>query len=281
MRRGGRRRARAPGPEVLQPAYVLHQWDWSETSLILDLFTRGQGRVAAVAKGAKRPYSQLRPVLVSFQRLQVQLGKSKAEEGSDILGLRSAEYAGGGVVLSPSRLMAGFYCNELLLKLLARNDPHERLFDAYAGTLASLSTPGLAVDEEAAALRAFELLLLRDTGVLPELDRATASQTPVDDTGRYRLRPEAGLVDVGGVEASDDPQLLTGVQCRALQRALDEGRADALRHAARAALPALRGQLRALLHYHLGSTPLRTRALMLDLRRLLGDASPPSPNGSP
>ena len=53
----------------MTPAFVLHQWDWSETSLILDLFTRDQGRVAVAAKGAKRPYSQLRPVLLPFQRL--------------------------------------------------------------------------------------------------------------------------------------------------------------------------------------------------------------------
>jgi len=36
-------------------AYVLHHYDWSETSLILDLFTRERGRIAVAAKGAKRP----------------------------------------------------------------------------------------------------------------------------------------------------------------------------------------------------------------------------------
>jgi DNA repair protein RecO (recombination protein O) len=61
-----------------QFAFVLHQWDWSETSLILDLFTREHGRVAAVAKGAKRPYSQLRPVLMPFQRLLVATGRHRA-----------------------------------------------------------------------------------------------------------------------------------------------------------------------------------------------------------
>ena len=105
---------------TVQSAFVLHQWDWSETSLILDLFTRENGRVAAVAKGAKRPYSQLRPVLLPFQRLQVVTGKPKAEEGADILTLRSAEYANAGASLPPARLFSGFYLNELLMKLLAR-----------------------------------------------------------------------------------------------------------------------------------------------------------------
>ena len=66
-----RRAAAAP----LQ-AFVLHQYDWSETSLIVELFTRERGRVAVVAKGAKRRYSQLRPVLLPFQRLWIQLASS-------------------------------------------------------------------------------------------------------------------------------------------------------------------------------------------------------------
>lgn len=61
-----------------QPAYVLHQWDWSETSLVLDLFTRDLGRIAVVAKGAKRPYSQLRSVLLPFQRIAVSLTDRKS-----------------------------------------------------------------------------------------------------------------------------------------------------------------------------------------------------------
>ena len=81
------RTARAPA--MLQ-SFVLHRYDWSESSLILDLFTREQGRVAAVAKGAKRPYSQLRSVLLPFQRIAITLGRAKADEGSDILTLRAA-----------------------------------------------------------------------------------------------------------------------------------------------------------------------------------------------
>lgn len=57
-------------------AYLLHRWDWSESSVIVDLFTREEGRIVAVAKGAKRPYSQLRPVLLPFQRMHVTLGLS-------------------------------------------------------------------------------------------------------------------------------------------------------------------------------------------------------------
>lgn len=248
-----------------QPAYVLHHWDWSETSLILDLFTREQGRVAAVAKGAKRPYSQLRAVLLPFQRIQVLLGKPKADEASDILTLRSAEYGGSAAALPASQLFSGFYLNELLMKLLARQDTHALLFDAYADSLQALA---IATDE--APLRAFELMLLRETGVLPELSCATLTQTAVHADQRYVLRPEAGLAAANANEPA-----LSGSDCLALQAALDANAMQPLREACSVVLPALRQQLRSLLHYHLGSPQLRTRAAMLEVRRLLD--SPPTP----
>src|SRR5439155_20288805 len=100
-------------------AYVLHRYDWSETSLILDLFTREQGRLAVAAKGAKRPYSQLRSVLLPFQRINVSLGKAAVADagGSEVQTLRGAEWAGGAAMLTGAALFSGFYLNELLMKL--------------------------------------------------------------------------------------------------------------------------------------------------------------------
>ncbi len=166
--------------------------------------------------------------------------------------------------MPPARLFSGFYLNELLMKLLARSDPHPVLFDAYADALLAL-----AVAPDEAPLRAFELLLLRETGVLPDLARATTTQAPVQPGRHYRLSGDAGVLD-----APDAPANLPGSLCLALQAALDANDRPALRRSCQVALPALRGQLRALLHYHLGSPPLRTRQLMLDVRRLL-DAAPP------
>ena len=249
---------------------MLHQWAWSETSLILDLFTREQGRIAVVAKGAKRPYSQLRPVLMPFQRLLVLTTRPKSDEGADILTLRSAEYAGGGATLPPALLFLGFYLNELLLKLLARGDPHERLFDAYADTLLALTHTG---DES--PLRAFELLLLRETGVLPDLAVCTATQAKVQPARAYQLRADGGLGLATAAEAARAPTL-SGATCLALQAALHRNDLAALRNATAADLPALKSQLRTLLVYHLGSPTLRTRQMMLDIRRLLDAAAEPA-----
>jgi len=173
-------------------AYVLHQYDWSESSLILDLFTRERGRLAVAAKGAKRPYSQLRGVLLPFQRLQVSLGRGSDDAHAEVHTLRAVEWAGGAPMPAGGALFSGFYLNELLLRLLARQDPHAALFDAYAQVL-----PVLAGADEAqsqAALRAFELILLREIGLLPELNCVTQTLQPVRADAAYALRPEAGIV---------------------------------------------------------------------------------------
>ena len=145
--------SRAAGATALA-AFVLHRYDWSESSLIVDLFTRELGRVVVAAKGAKRPTSQLRAVLRPFQRLHATLGRTAA--AAEVHNLRGAEWAGGVPLAGGDALFSGFYLNELLMKLLAREDPHPALWDAYAATLTLLGA-----DADGAALRAFELRLLR------------------------------------------------------------------------------------------------------------------------
>ena len=254
------RASRAHAPVA---AFVLHRYDWSESSLILDLYTREHGRVAVAAQGAKRPYSQWRAVLLPFQRLHATFGRvGRGESAGEVLNLRSAEWAGGAAMLTGEALFSGFYLNELLMKLLARNDPHPALFDVYAQTL-----PGLGAAHDSAreaALRAFELELLRHTGVLPDLASVTPTQQPLDPHARYTLQAEAGVTASHGC---DEPAL-PGRVLVALQVALDTDRLDAVQAACALELPALKNLLRAVLHYHLGSSPLRTRQVMLDLQKL-------------
>ena len=251
-------------------AYVLHSWDWSESSLILDLFTRPLGRVAVVAKGAKRPYSQLRAVLLPFQRLTATLGRSAGDEATEIQTLRGAEWAGGTAVLAGEALFTGFYLNELLMKLLARQDPHPGLFDAYGWTLDQVAAGEARAQP---ALRAFELVLLREIGLLPELRILTPTQEPVREDVAHALHPEAGLVLAGAGE-----QGISGRDFTALQSAMDADDLDALQAGCAPVLAALRGQLRGLLHYHLGVPQLRTREVMSELQRLVHASRHRSPS---
>lgn len=247
-------------------AYVLHHYDWSESSLILDLFTREQGRLAVVAKGAKRPYSQLRAVLLPFQRVQVALGRppkaaAPGEAVSEVQTLRNAEWAGGSAMLTGSALFSGFYLNELLMKLLARSDAHPALFDVYAQTLPLLASGDEALGQS--ALRAFELTLLQHLGVLPDLSLITLTQEPLQEGQRYAVWPEAGV----GLPRPGEPAL-NGECLIGLQAALEHGSLAALQQACGQALTPLRAVLRGLLHYHLGSNVLRTRQVMLDVQAL-------------
>ena len=129
-----RRVAGRDGKVLGQPGFVLHSYPYKETSLIVDMFTRDFGRIGVVAKGAKRPLSKLRGVLQTFQPLSISFsGKSELRT------LIDAEWVGGMLPLEKTALLCGFYLNELLVKLLARDDPHPKLFDHYVATLNELA----------------------------------------------------------------------------------------------------------------------------------------------
>lgn len=240
-----------------EPAYVVHQYDWSESSLILDVWARHHGRVVLVAKGAKRATSPLRAVLLPLQPLR--LDWSGADE---VRTLRAAVWAGGHVLPRGDALLAGYHLNELLLRLLPRGEPHPSLFDAYAAAVL-----GLGQGQPAAPLlRAFELLLLRAQGWLPDLAHTAAALQPLHPTQHYRLVPEHGLLPCEAERG------LPGEQWLRLAAALQTPEPWAALHASAYAVlaaPALRQALLPLLHYHSGVRTLRSRALWREVQRLL------------
>ncbi|MDP3617770.1 MAG: DNA repair protein RecO [Rhodoferax sp.] len=241
-----------------EPAYVLHRYDWSESSLILEVFTRHHGRIALVAKGAKRPSSSFRPILLPLQPLHLSFGGD-----AEIRTLKGAEWQGGHVMPSGEALMSGYYLNELLLNLLARDDPHPRLFDVYANVVQVIAS---GHDEALqSALRAFELLLLREIGLLPLLDAQTMTLLALDDQVRYSLVPEGGLRQTNAADRSS----LSGAQWVVLQQSLlNSAPFIATLRACSEVMAELKPQLRTLLNYHCGVTNLRTRQMMIDLQSL-------------
>ena len=208
-----------------EPGYVLHTYPYKETSLIVELFTRGFGRVALLARGARRPRSAMRGVLLSFHPLRLSFSAS-AELGN----LISAEWAGALQPLAGQGLMCGFYLNELVLRLLPREDAHEALFDAYGTALKDLSDAALFPG----VLRTFEKRLLAELGYAPLLDRDVSSR-PIDPDGLYSYEPERGPTPVNGtrsgtlvvrgktlldVAADDYSTAQTREEARALMRVL-------------------------------------------------------------
>ncbi|WP_233575551.1 DNA repair protein RecO [Noviherbaspirillum saxi] len=244
------RRAKSPERETrisAQPAFVLHSYPYKETSLIVDVFSRDYGRVALVAKGAKRPHSKLRGVLQTFQPLSVGW-TGKAE----IRTLTDAEWIGGLLPLEKAALLCGFYLNELLVKLLARDDPHPGLFDHYVATLNQL-----AHDEPAPiVLRKFERALLKETGVAGTLSMDSVSGQPVISDETYVVDPERGPRPA---HASDNSPRVSGKTLLDMER---EDYTDATTQLQSKFL------MRFLLAHHLGGTPLNTRQILIDLTQL-------------
>src|SRR6478672_7918420 len=141
-----------------EPAFVLHTYPYRETSLIVEALTERAGRVAMVARGAKRPRSELRGVLQAFQPLAL----SWAGAG-ELKTLAKAEWRGGLPLPAGAALLCGFYLNELLLKLLPREDPHPALFAHYEDALRALTEHSTGA-AQAVVLRRFELKLLAEVG---------------------------------------------------------------------------------------------------------------------
>jgi DNA repair protein RecO (recombination protein O) len=230
-----------------QPGFVLHSYPYKETSLIVDMFTRDHGRVALVAKGAKRPHSQLRGALQTFQPLSASwTGKSELRV------LIDAEWVGGMRPLERTALLCGFYLNELLVKLIARDDPHPALFDHYVATLNQL-----AHDEPPQiVLRKFERALLKQTGVSADFTVCTATREPVQAGRLYVLDPERGPRPA---LASDPWPAVSG---KTLLDMENEDYSDAATQAQSKQL------MRFLLAHHLQGAPLNTRQILIDLSQL-------------
>ncbi|THU04072.1 DNA repair protein RecO [Lampropedia puyangensis] len=241
-------------------AYVLHQYPYSESSLILELLTREKGRIVAIAKGAKKPTSNFRSLLLPLQLLRLEYTYTESELG-EIGSIRGAERAGGPATPKDEALLAGMYLNELLMRMLVRGEPHAAIFDSYHTTLHVLShAPGAALE---AVLRSFELILLRQLGMLPDLSRQTLGHDNVAPDQRYALIPEIGLHHV-----RDGRRSLLGQQWMDIQHALqsEQPLPECMRALGMNAVD-LKPQLRAAFAHYLGGE-LQTQRLMRGLRSL-------------
>ncbi|MDR2876721.1 MAG: DNA repair protein RecO [Chromatiales bacterium] len=243
---------------MLEPVYVLHRRPWRDSSLILEVLSLSHGRCALIARGARRPKSRLHGILQPFGPLFASW-TMRGELGA----LVSAE-GRGGLCLQGRALISGFYLNELLIKLLARHDPHPRLFAAYEQTLDELAacTGEGSERREQRALRLFEKVLLDEIGYGLVLDREAESGEPIADEAEYDYHPERGPVTAWGRETAGRGLRLRGRSLIALERGeLDD--ADVLREA--------RGLMRLALGVCLGNRPLHSRELLRSVVAVTAD----------
>lgn len=228
-----------------EPAFVLHSYPFRETSLILDVFSRRHGRLPIMARGARRPRSGLRGILMNFQPLQLSwFGKGEVRT------LHGAEWQGGQPYLQGTALMCGFYLNELLLNLLARDDPHEQLFDYYRATLLRLAHE----TDHAATLRCFEKHLLQELGYALVLEREAGSGKAIRPEVCYRYVVEHGVVQ-------EDEHGGLAVRGKTLLDMVVDDYADPVTAQQSKQL------MRMLLNHYLGGKKLNTRELIKDLQK--------------
>jgi len=230
-------------------AHVLHAHPFSESSLIIEVFAREHGRLAVLARGARRPRSALRGVLHPFQPLELAWFG-----GGEVKTLARAEWIGGHPFLHGGALLPAYYLNELLLRLLPREDAHAQLYDIYAATLAALANAG-GGEGAAAHLRRFEKHLLREIGYGLQLARDMHGEA-LSACGRYRYHVERGATPDDGAENSDGV-LVSGSTLLEL---------DADLCVTPRSLAESKQLMRYLLSHHLAGAPLHTRRVFIDLQ---------------
>lgn len=231
-----------------EPGFVLHTYPFKETSVVAEVFTRGHGRVALIARGARRPASALRGLMQPFTPLLLSwFGKAELKT------LHAAEWQGGLVAPQGRALMCGFYLNELLLRLLARGDAHEVLYDCYVDTLDQLA--GESTIDFERILRRFEKSLLSEIGYGATFDVDAESGVAIDPNARYVFQPERGAMRAAGQPG-----------CPVSGRTLLDLAED--RFDRPATLAEAKMLMRALINHTLGTKPLYTRQLLRELTDL-------------
>lgn len=229
-----------------QPAFVLHAYPYRETSLIVEVFARDHGRVALLARGARRPRSALRGLLLAFQPLELGwAGKGEVQT------LMKAEWQGGQPLLTGKALFCGYYLNELLLNLLPREDAHEGLFAVYAETLRAFADGVREAD-----LRRFERALLAELGYGLLLGHA-ADGAPLEPSASYAYEIERGPVRLA--RPGSTPFSVAG------KTLIDLDRGD---FSDPRSLAEAKQLMRALIAHYLDGRTLETRKIFMGLNEL-------------
>jgi DNA repair protein RecO (recombination protein O) len=174
-----------PRRVLLAPGYILHHRPYRDTSRILEVLVRDHGRLTLFARGVRGPKPRFGGVLQPFEPLLLsfQLGREAGQ-------LTGAESAASTPPLPAGSLMAGFYLNELLLKLTTRHDPMAEVFEDYRQALGGLRAGG-SVE---AVLRVFEKRLLEATGYGVDLTSEARTGRAIEPDGLYRFQASQGLM---------------------------------------------------------------------------------------
>lgn len=233
-------------------AFVLHRMPYRETSLLVDVFTESFGIVRGVAKGVRGSKTDRKSLLQPFQPLLLTISGRH-----ELKNFGRVESQGRALNLFHNGLFCGFYINELLNRALPKGLPSEVMYQHYWPTIEALATfsEDAKVSEFEPLLRSFELLLLQETGYLPDFDHCAQSGQAILDTGLYQFTPEDGFIS-STLRSPPNANYFYGVELQKIgQQKWDEQSLPAAKRFVRLALPAV-----------IGSKPLNSRALFASVR---------------
>ncbi|WP_087023791.1 DNA repair protein RecO [Thaumasiovibrio subtropicus] len=231
--------------EGLQRGFVLQAKPYSETSLIIDLFSESVGRISLMAKGARGKRSALKGALQPFTPLLLKWSGKGAMKT-----LRHAEPISLAIPLSGPMLYSALYLNEILSRVLEDNTAYPQLFLDYLNALRELAQ----TQNPEPALRRFELALLVQLGYGIDFLHCAGSGEEVDDTMTYRFREQQGFI----ASLMQGQLTFTGRQLKAIAARQFETQ-DQLQAAKRFTRMALKP--------YLGPKPLKSRELFLPRSR--------------
>lgn len=230
----------------LASCYLLHQRPYRDSSALLEIFSREFGRLGLVARGLRSAKSKWRGELQLFRPLLLSW-QSRGDLGT-LTGAECASFTGP---LSGTALYSAYYLNELLMRLLARHDPHPLLYAAYADALETLGRAGPVES----VLRRFEKYLLDELGYGLVFDHDVETGAEVTPRQVYDYRLEAGPVAVP--ENHPGGFLFSGASLIAM--AADEFDDPVV-------LQDAKRLMRAALKLYLGDKPLKTRELFRQMK---------------
>lgn len=245
---------------LMQPAYLLHQRSYRDSSALLELFTPEFGRVGVIAKGVKSAKSRWRGVLQPFQPLLVSWNQ-RGELGT----LTAAEPQSRMLNYTPEVIASGFYLNEVLMRLVERHEGQNELFKCYDTALRGMAVIQQQDDDKSLRLeillRQFEIRLLATLGYGLVLDQDVSTGLPLQSDQEYTYQMEHGPVSVDtmrGEQAEDSGVRISGKTLQAM-RAEDFSDESVRRESKRL--------LRTVLGHYLGPKPLQSRHLVQSMSR--------------
>ena len=230
-----------------EPVFIIHQRAYSETSQILNLFSRNHGRIDVIAKGSKRPKSKFKSFIQPFLPLNASWsGRSQLKTLRDI---EAADHHQS--LIQPDQFLSALYMNELILHFLSNADPYPGLYLIYYKTLKEFSS----FDNHEPLLRVFEFKLLEEIGYAINFETEALSTQMIDLDGHYRYVPEQGFHSV-----SKDSKIkkYTGKQISSIQ---------AMNFSSKEIMLAAKILARETIQFHLDGKELMTKKMYKSINR--------------